>query len=209
MSENSSKEKVDTPLGLGISDDDIYEAMKGIPGYLDITPADFKAVYHLAYRHALERLTCSVTAKEVMTREVAFVTREMTLQQVAEIMARRRVSGIPVVDAAGIVLGVISEKDFLSQMGSPEITTFMGLVAECLIEKRCKAVSLRQRTAEDLMTSPAVTVGEDTSVREIAAIFKEKGINRVPVTDAAGRPLGIVSRGDLLKLGALGTGPCL
>ena len=49
------------------------------------------------------------------------------------------------------------------------------------------------------MTSPAVTVGPETSVKDIAALLHPKGINRVPVTDPAGRLLGLVSRGDIVK----------
>ncbi|MDD2901049.1 MAG: CBS domain-containing protein [Syntrophales bacterium] len=183
-----------------ISDEDIYEAMKEIPGYLDITPGDFKEVYVLAYRQAQERLLHRATAKEIMTREVAWVRVDTPLQEVAELMAQRGVSGVPVLDGANRVVGVISEKDFLKRMSSQGITNFMAVVAGCLRDKGCKAVGIRGRQADDLMNSPAVTVREDTPVLEIARLFKEKAINRVPVLDAQGRLAGIVSRGDLLNL---------
>lgn len=183
-----------------ISDDDIYQAMKEIPGYLDITPGDFKEVYVLAFRHARERLLRRVTAREIMTRDVAWVRVDTPLQEVAALMAQRGVSGVPVLDSAGRVSGVISEKDFLRRMSSEGITSFMAVVAECLRDKGCKAVGIRGRQADDLMSSPAVTVTEDTPVLEIAALFKEKAVNRVPVLDAQGRLSGIVSRGDLLDL---------
>jgi CBS domain-containing protein len=67
------------------------------------------------------------------------------------------------------------------------------------------ALPIKKRRASDLMTSPAVTVGPDTAVREIAAIFTEKGLNRVPVTDVEGRLLGLVTRGDIVKA-AMGGG---
>jgi len=56
-----------------ISDDDIFKAMKDISGYLDITPGDFKEIYRFAYQHAVDRLTHSLTAREVMTTDVVFV----------------------------------------------------------------------------------------------------------------------------------------
>ena len=61
------------PPEIDLKDEDIFEAMKAIPGYLDITPGDFKEVYRLAYPHALERLSRAVTAREIMTREVVAV----------------------------------------------------------------------------------------------------------------------------------------
>jgi CBS domain-containing membrane protein len=189
-----------------ISDDDIYAAMQEIPGYLDITPGDFKEVYVLAYRQAQERLLRQVTAGEIMTREVAWVTVDTPLQKVAALMAQRGVSGVPVLDGAERVVGVISEKDFLSRMSSQGMSSFMAVVAECLRDKGCKAVGIRGRQADDLMSSPAVTVTEDMSVREIIKLFKEKSINRVPVLDGRGRLSGIVSRGDLLDLTPRQTG---
>lgn len=183
-----------------ISDDDIFAAMKEIPGYLDITPGDFKEVYLLAYRHAQERLRRQVTAREIMSRDVVRVQVDTPLKEVAALMAARGVSGVPVLDAGGWVVGVISEKDFLRRMSRPEVTSFMAVVAECLRDKGCKAVAIRGRQAGDLMSSPAITVAEDTPVTEIMKLFKEKSINRAPVLDAQGRLAGIVSRGDLLDL---------
>jgi CBS domain-containing membrane protein len=183
-----------------ISDADIFAAMKEISGYLDITPGDFKEVYHLAWRHARERLLRTWKAREIMTRDVAAVRMDTPLAEVAELMARRGVSGVPVLDAGDRVAGVISEKDFLKAMSSGGITSFMGLVAARLGEGGCQGQSLGGRQAADLMSAPAVTVTEETPVLEIMKLFKEKGINRAPVLDAQGRLTGIVSRGDLLDL---------
>lgn len=183
-----------------IADEDIFAAMQEISGYLDITPGDFKEVYQLAWRHARERLLRTAQAREIMTRDVAQVKVDTPLKEVAALMARRGVSGVPVVDAADRVVGVISEKDFLKAMSAGGITSFMGVVAQCLQEKGCKALGIRQGQAADLMSAPAVTVAEETQVLEIIKLFKEKGINRVPVLDSQGRLTGIVSRGDLLDL---------
>ncbi len=197
----------DFPPEIELKDEDIYEAMKGVPGYLDITPGDFKEVYRLAYRHALERLSRAVTAREIMTREVVAVRPDTPLAAVAEAMGQRGISGVPVVDDAGKVLGVISEKDFLTNMGVAEPKNFMVLVASCLQSRGCVALPIKQRQAADIMTSPAVTVGPETSVREVAALFTAKGINRVPVTDGAGILVGLVSRGDLVKAAQRGATP--
>lgn len=181
-----------------ISDDDVYEAMKDIPGYLDITPEDFKEVYYLAYGHATERISRSVLARDIMTKEVVIVTSDTPLQKVAEVMAVRRISGVPVVEGDKVV-GVISDKDFLNHMGPKGQKTFMGVVAECLKGGKCLATSIRVQRAKDIMSTPAVTVGEDASLQDISCIFEEKGINRVPVTDREERLLGIVTRADIVR----------
>ena len=198
MSRNrGSEDTADNYRPVDISDDDIYDAMKEIPGYLDITPGDFKEVYRFAYQHAVERFS-SVKAGAAMVREVISVTRKTPLVQVAEAMARHGVSGVPVVEEGERVVGVISEKDFLTRMGEQDTETFMGVVAECLKGKGCVAVPIRGQNAEDIMTSPAVTVNEETSIMEIANIFTEKNINRVPVINQQDRLVGIITRADVV-----------
>jgi CBS domain-containing membrane protein len=184
---------------MDISDDDILKAMKDISGYLDITPGDFKEIYRIAYKHAVERFTYSITAEDIMTREVVFVKKDTSLEKVAEIMDRHEISGVPVVGDDQSVVGVISEKDFLFHMGAKNEKSFMGVVLHCLKENGCIAISMRKQKAEDIMTSPAVTVSEHTPVAEIANIFTEKNINRTPVADRNNKLLGIVTRADIVR----------
>lgn len=194
-----ARQKVITPPYPDLTDQDIYEAMKGIPGYVDITPGDFKELYILAFRHAVERLSASVTASDIMTREVVTVGADTPLFQVAEAMGRKGVSGVPVVDAAGKVLGVVSEKDFLVRLGVKDPKNFMSVVAECLQVKKCLALPMRSQTAADIMGAPAVTVREDTPLAAISQIFVEKGINRAPVVNQDGVLVGLVSRADIIR----------
>ncbi len=196
MSKSSQKDLVST---VDISDDDIYAAMKDIPGYLDITTGDFKDIYRLAFRHALDRITHAFKAKDIMTKKVSSVRKETPLKEVAELMALKGIAGVPVLDADGRVSGVISEKDFLFHMGGKKTRSFMGMITECLRGKGCVAVSVRAQRAEDIMSSPAVVVNEETTAMQIADIFAEKNINRVPVVDEKGTLLGIVSRADIVR----------
>ncbi len=184
---------------MDISDDDILKAMKDISGYLDITPGDFKEIYRIAYKHAVERLTHSIRAKDVMTREVIFVKKDTSLKEMAEILDRHVISGVPVIGDDQSVAGVISEKDFLIHMGAKEKRSFMGVVTHCLSNKGCIALPMRMQNAEDIMTSPAITVREDTPIFEIANIFTEKNINRTPVTDRNNKLIGIVTRADIVR----------
>lgn len=185
--------------GIELQEEDILEAMRDIPGYLDITPGDFKEVYRLAFAHALERLSREVTAAEIMTTDVVTVAPGTPVAEVAAAMGRRGVSGVPVVDAGQKVVGVISEKDFLTRMGVQDPKNFMSLVANCLLTKGCVALPIKAARAADIMNSPAVTVAPDTPVKDIALLLTQKGINRVPVTGPDGRLLGLVSREDVVQ----------
>ena len=196
------KEVLNTVFGscpVNMSDEDILDAMKSIPGYLDITPGDFKEIFNYAYGYAIERIAQSLQAKDVMTAKVISVTAMTSLKETALAMATHGVSGIPVIDDRESVVGVISEKDFLFHMGEKRTRSIMNVIAQCLTSKGCVAISMRTGYAKDIMTSPAQTVFEDTPIFEIASIFAEKDINRVPVLDKNGRLVGIVARADIFR----------
>ena len=183
-----------------VSEDDIYEAMQDISGYLDITPGDLKEVYAHAYQHALERIRNSVKAADIMTRGVVTVLKETSLGEVAELMARNGVSGLPVIDAERHVLGIISEKDFSLNMGDQHINSLMGTIADCIRHQGCAAMTIRGKKAEDIMTSPVITIREETVLGEIASLLAKNSINRVPVVDSRECLIGIVSRADIVRI---------
>lgn len=181
-----------------ISEKDVIEAMREIPGYLDITPADFRAVYLAAYRQAVRRIGRSVRAAAIMTRPVVSLRPEMPLAEASRLLAQHRISGAPVADAAERVVGVLSEKDFLALLGVGPGGSFMQVVALCLGGRGCPTAGGRKRTVAEAMSAPAVTVGEAATLSEMAALMAAKGINRLPVVDGAGRLVGIVTRSALV-----------
>lgn len=196
------KEVFNTIFGscpVDMSDEDILDAMKSIPGYLDITPGDFKEIFRYAYRHAIERIAKSLVAKDVMTVKLISVTQDTSLKETSAKMAAHGISGVPVIDESNSVVGVISEKDFLFHMGEKKTRSTMEIIAQCLSSKGCVAVSMHTGFAKDIMTSPALTVYDDAPVFEIASIFAEKNINRVPVLDKNGHLVGIVARADIFR----------
>jgi CBS domain-containing membrane protein len=183
----------------GMTDADILEAMKSVSGYLDITPADFKELYRVAYRHAAERFARSVSARDIMTRNVVSVKPDDTLENVVGAMSANRISGVPVLDPAGKVLGIISGKDILSRLLGDDSGSLMALLYRCIRAEGCLCRSVRNLTAIEVMTSPAVTVRETASLAEIAELLAGRKINRLPVTDQDGRLQGILTRNDIVN----------
>lgn len=197
--EKRAAQKNEAAFSVEVSDSDIDEAMKDIQGYLDITVSDLKEVYRHAFRHAMERIASSVKAKEIMTTAVHAVRTDTPLKDVAELMAEKEISGLPVLDNAGRVAGVISEKDFLARMGASDRAHVMAIIAATLGGKECLAMPIRSTIASDIMAAPAVTVHEESTALEIIDLFNKRNINRVPVVDSSGKLIGIVSRADILR----------
>ena len=184
-------------IPLEISEQDVIEAMKSIPGYLDITPGDFKEVYQAAYALAIQRLLTSLTAADLMTAPVELVDQEMDLVKAAALLAEKQISGAPVIDRTGKIVGVVSEKDFLREMGFGATPSFMQIATHCLNNKGCMICNLRNKTIGDIMTRPPITGIPEMTIGEISALFVDRQINRLPIVNADGRPVGIVTRTDL------------
>ena len=181
-----------------LSDEDVYEAMKKIPGYLDISAGDFKELYLLAYEHAETRLYNSLRIAEIMTRQVITVLPTTPLAEAAARMAKHHITGLPVVQEDGTVVGILSERDFFRNMGDGSQTSCMALIADSLASGGCPALCIRGTTAGEIMTTPVITVLETALLQEAGTLMREKGINRVPVTNTKNRLLGILTRSDLM-----------
>jgi CBS domain-containing membrane protein len=184
-------------IPVDISERDVIEAMKGIQGYLDITPGDFKEVYQAAYALAIKRLLTSLKAADLMTGLVQLVDQEMDLVRAAGLLAEKQISGAPVVDREGKIVGVVSEKDFLKEMGFGATPSFMQIATHCLNNKGCMIGNLRNHTVGDIMTKPPITGTLEMTIGEISTLFLDRKINRLPIISDDGRPIGIVTRTDL------------
>jgi CBS domain-containing protein len=113
---------------------------------------------------------------DVMTRQVIAVGADTPVGQLAGLLDREGISGVPVTTAAGDILGVVSQADLLN-----------------------RGESRPRGNAGDLMTTPALTVNADASLAQAARIMQSRNVRRLLVTGPQGRLLGVVSRGDLLR----------
>lgn len=111
-----------------------------------------------------------ITAGQVMTSPVVTVRPNTSVTQIAEILTTRRFSAVPVVDDAGAVLGLVSERDLLARSG---------------------------RTAREVMTTSVISVTTDTGIEQVRRMLVDAPIRRVPVM-SHGRLVGVISRHDLV-----------
>jgi CBS domain-containing protein len=137
--------------------------------------------------------------RDVMFALPVWVSETASFREIAAKLRECRVSGFPVLDADGTVTGVVSEADLLvKEAVQGEPGGVRGLLAGLVYHaERAKAAAV---TAADLMTSPAVTVGPDDTVEHAARLMFTRKIKRLPVVDAGGRLVGIISRTDVLAV---------
>jgi CBS domain-containing membrane protein len=181
---------------LELSDEDILDAMRHIPGYLDISTEDFRAIYHLAHGHALERLFRHVGAGRLMRTGIVPLRAETRLDEAARSLAEQRRKSLPVVDAEGRVIGMLTETDFLRRL---KAETFLALLLRLVADQGVFTHRCHETPTTEAMTAPAVTVNDDAGFREIVSAFHAHEGRSMPVVDGQGRLLGLLLRKDFVK----------
>jgi CBS domain-containing membrane protein len=181
---------------LDLSDEDILEAMGRIPGYLDITTEDFRAIYHLAHRHALARVFRHIRAGSLMRTGIDPLHPDTRLDEAARLLADARRKSLPVVDAGGCVIGMLTETDFLRRL---KADTFLELLLRLVADQGSFNYRCHETPVSEAMTAPAVTVTADAGFREILSAFRAHGGRSMPVVDVRGRLKGLLLRKDFIE----------
>jgi CBS domain-containing protein len=137
----------------------------------------------------------NTAVKDVMTTRVIWVKKDATFREMAAALREYRVSAFPVVDDDRKVIGVVSEADMLTK----EALADEPGVAGGILHRRDQAKA-RGVTAADLMTAAVIAVRPEDTVEHAAKLMYDRKVKRLPVTDAAGRLVGIISRADVLSV---------
>ncbi|MBR1760722.1 MAG: CBS domain-containing protein [Schwartzia sp.] len=144
-------------------------------------------------------------AKELMEPNVISIRKETPAQEIANLMLEHHISGFPVVDRLGNVLGVVSELDLMYKEikgDEPGIweTLLWGILDTQKVQGRMAAAKKYMgRTAGEIMTSPALTVDEMDNVNKVGRLMFEERIKRVFVT-RGGSLVGVISRSAFIRL---------
>jgi len=134
--------------------------------------------------------------RDLMSVEVLTTTPEAPLKEAAALLAERRISGVPVVDGNGAVVGVLSEADILVKTGGAlPRSGLLGWLLEPDFDLQDK---IGARTAGEAMSAPAVTITPGRQVHDAAALMIAESVNRLPVVED-GALVGILTRADVVR----------
>jgi len=140
-------------------------------------------------------------AKDIMTRDVITVRAETTVEELARLLIRHRISGAPVVDEGGRLIGIVTENDLIAQNKRLHIPTIIRLFdAYIMLGSGRMEEEIRKMAATtvgEICTRDVVTVNEDTTLEDIATIMSEKGIHLLPVVKDS-RVIGIIGKADVV-----------
>ena len=144
-----------------------------------------------------------LTARDVMTREVFTIGPEASVEDLARLLEERRISGVPVLDARSVLVGVVTQSDLVQRSRDLDLPPALNILDLHLFletpshfQKRLE--KLLGNKVKDVMTENPVTVAPDTPVNEIARLMSAKGVHTLPVLDS-GKLVGIVGKLDLIR----------
>jgi len=180
---------------LELSDEDILDAMQHISGFLDISTEDFREIYHLAHRHAVERLLGRIRAGRMMRKGIEPLQPDIMLDEAAAIMARQGTKCLPVVDADNRVIGMLTETDFLRRMHAD---TFLELLLRLVEDVESFSHDCHDTSVQEAMSTTPAVVDEQAGFFTIIKAFRAHDGRAMPVVDAQGRLRGLLLRKEFV-----------
>lgn len=141
-------------------------------------------------------------ARDLMTSPVICVGLSATARDVAKLIVEKRISAVPVLDAAGKLVGIVTEGDLLRRVESGTENRYSWWVHMLAGNHAVAADYVKSHSIKvsDIMTRDVVTASPETSIYEIAGLIEEKHVKRIPIVDADGATVGIISRSNIVQL---------
>jgi CBS domain-containing protein len=144
-----------------------------------------------------------LTAKDIMTRDVVTVTPETTIQQLAKLLVQNQISGVPVVDESGALVGIVTENDLIRQNKRLHIPTVINFLDAAIYLESSKkfAEEVDRVTATkvgDICIRKVVTITEADTLTDIATTMAEKKVHLLPVMSGS-KVIGIVGKRDVVR----------
>lgn len=141
--------------------------------------------------------------KDVMQTNVITIRTDMEIKEVAKILYDHQISGAPVIDPEGKLVGIVSEGDLLHKETNPQIPGVVGILGALIYYRGVKQYQsdlkkLIALQASEIMTPHVVGINKEASIEEAASLMVSKKIKRLPVIED-GKIVGIITRMDIIK----------
>lgn len=144
-----------------------------------------------------------MTARDIMHSDVVTIGPGATVRELADLLAEHAISGVPVVDAAGTLVGVVTEGDVIMQDAELHFPHYLQFLDSVIYLESVRKFEERFRKTfgnkvADVMSTEVITVTPDATVHEITTLMADNNVNRLPVIEE-GRIVGIITRGDIVR----------
>ena len=183
---------------MALNKEDIESALKDMNAYIDVAKEDLEEIYNRASLHHMRRHMGEVICRDIMARDVATAEYGDELAAVWEMMRQRKLKGVPIIDRARRVIGIVTIVDFLKRVDKtqhphPQILDRM----RAFIRRTVGETTNKPEVVGEIMSAPVMTAREDTHIVSLIPLFSEHNIHHVPIVDKDGRVTGMVTQTDL------------
>lgn len=146
----------------------------------------------------------ATTVADVMTHDPIVVRPETPLNEAIQILAERRISGLPVVNEAGELVGIVSETDLMWQETGVTPPAYIMFLDSVIYLKNPAAYErdlhkALGQTVGEVMSSDSISISPDKSLKDAAQLMHSREVRRLPVVDAQNHIVGILTRGDIVR----------
>ena len=142
-------------------------------------------------------------AKDVMTRNVIVVAEGMSVEELGRLFIEKKISGAPVADSKGALIGIVTENDLIRKNTRLHIPTVLRIFDAIIplgkpdsVEEEIRRMSAS--TVGEICTKEMLSVSPDASIQDVSSIMSEKGVHLVPVLEA-GKVVGIIGKIDIIR----------
>lgn len=184
--------------------EDYERALRSMDTFIDVAVDDLMTLAERAQHFAGQRVTESLRVARIMSQPPRTVFAHTPMSEAAHLMVSERISGLPVVDEAGHLVGIITEADFLRGLGVPAHQPSHNLwqTLEALFNHLAHRGELEapEDAVAEHMVRDVVTVAPEGHVEDVLASMKQHRVKRVVVCDAERRVRGMVTRSDLMRI---------
>ena len=142
-------------------------------------------------------------ARDIMRSDVITIGPDATVRELADLLAEHAISGVPVVDGKGALVGVVTEGDVIMQDAELHFPHYVQFLDSVIYLESVRKFEERFRKTfgnkvADVMSTEVVSVGPDATIHEVTTLMADNDVNRLPVIDE-GRIVGIITRGDIVR----------
>lgn len=186
------------------SREDFERALGSMDTFVDIGVNDLMTLAERAQHFAGQRAAESLTVARIMSQPVRVVDTQTTMSQAAHLMVTERISGLPVVDDAEQLVGIITEADFLRGLGVPahQPTHNLWQTLESMFSHLAHHAEVEspEDPVSEHMVRDVVCASPDHNVDDVLSLMKQRRVKRVLVCDTERHVVGMVTRSDLVRI---------
>ncbi|NOY62445.1 MAG: HPP family protein [Gammaproteobacteria bacterium] len=183
---------------LNFTENDLSQALRDMDTYIDVSKRDLSAIYELARMYAQQRQIGDQFCRDVMIDDVITVEFGSELEEVWRLLRSKGISGLPVIDRARRVIGILTLTDLLREANVSSHEHLADQLREFL-KRTAGFESDKAEVAGQVMSSPVITMHKDEPIATLIPLFTEKNIHHIPIVDEQNKLVGMVTRLSVMK----------